>query len=118
MFLAFPLLSGNPQKVLTDINAVVVTETTARKFFNSVDVIGKILQLDADPSYNKLGKPLIITGVVKDPPPNSSLQFDVLFTFQFMRLSFEDNAWLNAYLGTFVVLNPHSNIKQRRKKIR
>ena len=113
---SFPLLSGNPQKVLTDINGVVVTETTARKFFNSVDVIGKILQLDADPSYNKLGKPLIIVGVVKDPPANSSLQFDLLFTFQFMRLSFEDNAWLNAYLGTFVVLNPHSNISNVEKR--
>ena len=113
---SFPLLSGNPQKVLTDINGVVVTETTARKFFNSVDVIGKILQLDADPSYNKLGKPLIIAGVVKDPPANSSLQFDVLFTFQFMRLSFEDNAWLNAYLGTFVVLNPNSNISNVEKR--
>ena len=68
--------------------------------------MGKLLRMDADPSFEKLGKPLIISGVVEDPPKNSSLQFDALFTFKFMHLSFEDNNWLNAYLGTFVVLHP------------
>lgn len=102
---SFHLLAGDAATVLTDINSVVVTESTARKFFNTVDVVGKLLKLDADPSFDRLGKAMIISGVVKDPSPNSSLQFDALFTFQFMRLSFEDANWLNAYLGTFVVLN-------------
>jgi putative ABC transport system permease protein len=106
----FPLLRGNPKNVLNDINAVVLTESTARKFFGSIDVTGKLLQPDADPSYDKLGRPLIISGVVKDPPANSSMQFDALFTFQFMRLSFEDTNWLNAYLGTFVVVNPNADL--------
>ena len=113
---SFPLVYGNPKTVLSDINAVVVTESTAKKIFNTNNVVGKILQLDADPSYDKLGKPLIISGVVKDPPANSSLQFDMLFTFQFLRLSFEDNAWLNAYLGTFVVLDPYADINNVVKK--
>jgi putative ABC transport system permease protein len=101
---------------LSNVNAVVVTESTAKKFFNTNNVVGKILQLDADPSYDKLGKPLVISGVVKDPPANSSLQFDMLFTFKFLRLSFEDNAWLNAYLGTFVVLDAHADINNVTKK--
>ena len=113
---SFPLVYGNPKTALSDINAVVVTESTAKKFFNTDNVVGKILQLDADPSYDKLGKPLVISGVVKDPPANSSLQFDMLFTFKFLRLSFEDNAWLNAYLGTFVVLDAHADINNVTKK--
>ena len=113
---SFPLIYGNPKTVLSDINAVVVTESTAKKFFNTDNVVGKILRLDADPSYDKLGKPLMISGVVKDPPANSSLQFDLLFTFQFLRLSFEDNNWLNAYLGTFVVLDKHADINEVAKK--
>ncbi len=107
---SFHLLRGNPKTVLSDVSSVVITENIAKKFFNSIDVVGKLIQLDADPSYQKLGKPLVISGVVKDPPANSSIQFDALFTFQFMRLSFEDDNWLNAYLGTFVLLNPGSNI--------
>jgi putative ABC transport system permease protein len=107
---SFHLLRGNATNVLSDIGSVVVTESTAKKFFNSIDVVGKLLHLDADPSYDKLGKPLMISGVVKDPPANSSLQFDALFTFKFLQLSFEDNNWLNSYLGTFVVLNPKADI--------
>ena len=106
----FHLLRGNPKTVLSDISSVVITESTARKFFNSIDVVGKRLQMDADPSFEKLGKPLVVSGVVEDPPKNSSLQFDALFTFKFMHLSFEDDNWLNAYLGTFVVLHPQADI--------
>jgi len=95
---------------LKDINAVVLTESTARKFFNSIDVVGKMFTMDADPSFEKLGTSLVVSGVMEDPPGNSSLRFDVLFTFGFMRLSFEDDNWLNAYLGTFVVLYPGANL--------
>ncbi|MEO5890560.1 MAG: ABC transporter permease, partial [Ferruginibacter sp.] len=105
----YKMLRGDPGKVLTDINAVVITESTAKKFFNSIDVVGKLLQVDADPSFQRLGKPMMIAGVMEDPAKNSSLQFDLLFTFKFMQLSFEDNNWLNAYLGTFVVLRPDAN---------
>ncbi|MDP4213083.1 MAG: ABC transporter permease [Bacteroidota bacterium] len=108
---SFPLLHGNPQTVLKDIHSAVITESTALKFFNSIDVIGKPIQMDADPSAKRLAEPLIITGVVKDPPANSSIQFDILFSFQFMQLSFDDNNWLNAYLGTFVLLSPNADIK-------
>jgi putative ABC transport system permease protein len=108
---SFPLLRGNPQTALQDIHSVVLTESTALKFFNSIDVIGKPLQMDADPSAKRLGEPLIVTGVVKDPPANSSIQFDILFSFPFLQLSFEDNNWLNAYLGTYVLLPPNTDIK-------
>jgi putative ABC transport system permease protein len=62
--------------------------------------------MKADPSFQKLGKPMMVTGVVQDPPKNSSIQFDALFGFRFFQLSFDDNNWLNAYLGSFVVLHP------------
>ena len=112
----FKLLRGNSKTVLKDINALVITETTAKKYFNSIDVVGKTLQMHADPSFEKLGKAIMITGVVEDPPKNSSLQFDALFTFSFLHLSFEDANWLNAYLGTFVLLQPNANLSAVTKK--
>ena len=114
---SFHLLRGNPKNVLSDVGAVVVTESAARKFFNSIDVVGKLLQIDADPSFERLGKPIVISGVVEDPPNNSSLQFDALFTFKFMHLSFEDTNWLNAYLGTFVLLHPDADIHLTEQKL-
>jgi putative ABC transport system permease protein len=70
------------------------------------------MSVDADPSFDKLARPLVVTAVIKDPPRNSSLQFDLLFTYSFMRLSFEDDSWLNAYIGTFLVLEPGSDISK------
>ena len=107
---SFPLLHGNPQTVLQDMNAVVITESAAMKLFNSTDVIGKHLQMDADPSAKRLGKPMLITGVAKNILANSSIQFELLLPMKFMQLSFEDKNWLNAYLSTFVLLNPGAEL--------
>jgi putative ABC transport system permease protein len=106
---SFKLIHVNPKTVLKDVGSVVITEKTALKFFNSTNVVGKILHMEADPSADRLGKPLVISGVVENPPKNSSIQFDVLHPFSFMQLSFEDTNWLNTYLGTFVVLNPKAD---------
>ncbi|MHA4845493.1 ABC transporter permease [Flavitalea antarctica] len=109
---SFPVLRGNANTALTDISSVVITETVARKFFNSIDVIGKTLSLDSDPSAQKLGKPMQITAVIKDIPSNSSINFDLLLPMKFLQLSFTDDNWLNAYLGTYVLLNPNADHKQ------
>ncbi|MEO6288031.1 MAG: ABC transporter permease [Dyadobacter sp.] len=106
---SFKIQTGDKHSALKNDNSVVVTEKTALKFFNRTDVVGRILQMDADPSAMRLGKPLVISAVVRDPPANSSIQFDVLFPFSFMQLSFDDTSWLNAYLGTFVVLDPKAD---------
>jgi putative ABC transport system permease protein len=112
----FPVLRGNPATALHEAGSVVLTEKTAKRFFNSIDVVGKTLKMDADPSFEKLGKSMIISAVVKDPPANSSLQFDLLFSYQFIRLSFEDTNWLNAYMGTFVVVESGADIKHTEQK--
>lgn len=109
---SFRLLRGNAATALHNVNSVVITERTARRFFNRTDVIGEILQMDADPSAMRIGKPLVVSGVVADPPFNSSIQFDILFPFTFMQVSFDDTNWLNAYLGTFVLLHPLADVDE------
>ncbi len=107
---SFPLLRGDAGTVLNDISSVVITETVARKYFNSIDVIGKTMNLDGDPSAKRLGKPMLITGVAKDIPRNSSIRFEILLPFRFIQLSFTDVNWLNQYLGTFLLLQPAANL--------
>jgi putative ABC transport system permease protein len=109
---SFELLKGDAATALKDIASVVVTETTALKYFNSINVIGKSLQLIDDPSAQRLGRPMQITAVVKDPPHNSSIRFDALFPLKFMQLSFDDRNWLNAYLGTYIVLHRDADTKK------
>ena len=112
----FQFLRGNPAGALNAINSIVLTESTAKKFFNSIDVVGKLFTQDADPSALVLKKPLVVTAVVKDPPGNSSLQFDALLTFSFMELSFQNNNWFGAWLGAFVVMHPDADLEKVKEK--
>jgi putative ABC transport system permease protein len=109
---SFKMLKGNPHTALNDVGSAVITRSTAMKFFNTTDVLGKQLTMDADPSFEKLGKPMIVSAVVEDAPFHSSLKFDVVFTLDYLQLSFTDENWLNAYMGTFVELEPEADINE------
>ena len=63
-------IQGDPKTALFDPNSVVLTETGARKYFNSIDVLNKSLNLD--------GSDRLITGVIKDMPGKTILAFDML----------------------------------------
>lgn len=112
----FPLLYGDMQTALNEVNAVVLSENTALRLFNTTDVVGKVLHMKSDPSYKRLKKPLVISAVAKNPPKNSSIQFDILLPFSFLELAFIDTNWLNAYLGTFVVLEPSADFEAIQQK--
>lgn len=112
----FPLLYGDKATSLNEVNSVVISESTAMRLFNSTDVVGKVLRINNDPSFQRLKKPLVISAVAKDAPKNSSIQFEVLLPFSFLELAWVDTNWLNAYLGTFVVLEPTSDLAAIKQK--
>ncbi|MRH98984.1 FtsX-like permease family protein [Kriegella sp. EG-1] len=112
----FPSLYGNTQTALSDVNSVVISESTAMRLFNSTDVVGRVLRMNNDPSFQRLKKPMVISAVVKDAPKNSSIQFEILLPFSFLELAFIDTNWLNAYLGTFVVLEPTADLAAIKEK--
>jgi putative ABC transport system permease protein len=71
----FPLLRGNPATALAAADAIVLTDRTAEKYFGEEDPIGKTLVLDKTSS-------LVVTAVAKNPPANSTVQFDMLASFK------------------------------------
>ena len=68
-----PVILGNPKTALVEPNTVVLTESTAEKYFGEKNPMGKIL-LDAEDNQFK------VTGVMEDLPANSHLKFDGLFS--------------------------------------
>ena len=70
----FPLLAGNRANALTEPHSVVLTESMARKLFNTADVLGRSIKTDSDSMTCK------ITAVLKDFPVNSHLSFNLLFS--------------------------------------
>jgi putative ABC transport system permease protein len=74
---------------LKESNAVVLSKRFALKYFNSLEVIGKSINLDK--KYD-----LRITGVIDDFPGNTHFPFDVLVSYETVRKEFEENAsWSN-----------------------
>jgi putative ABC transport system permease protein len=72
-FFNFPLVSGSIQ--LNDHSTVLITQKAAKKYFGDKDPIGKTLIFYSDESYKM---PLKVSGVLKDPPTNSSFQFELV----------------------------------------
>ncbi|GAB7088221.1 ABC transporter permease [Marinifilum fragile] len=79
----FPLVQGNMETCLNDINSLVLTEKSAKRIFGNENPIGKTVNID-----NR--QPLTVTAVVKDIPSNSSIKFELLMPFELMRKA---NPW-------------------------
>ncbi len=73
----YPLLRGDRTTVLSAPNTVTLTEATAIRYFGGVDqAMGKSIYIDNDIK----GSSLQVTGILKDIPENSHLQFDLLLS--------------------------------------
>lgn len=110
-FFDFRLIKGNPATVLKDPNSIVLTQTTAKKYFGKEDPIGKVLQ------FNKK-QPLKVTGVCEDVPVNSHLQFDMIIPLELLRPMQPDwfRQWPYNGLFTYIQLNPSVNPRQLEKR--
>jgi putative ABC transport system permease protein len=71
---SFEFLQGNAATALRDLNDVVLTESTAKKYFGKEDPIGKSI------SYRN--EDYVVKAILKDPPGNSHLRFNFLFHYQ------------------------------------
>ena len=73
-----PLVSGNPNSALVNPNSVVLSETTAKKYFGDEDPLGKTLLLQNETK-------LIVTGIMKDIPSYSHLNFNFMISYKTLR---------------------------------
>ena len=74
----FPLLHGDAATALTRPFTIVLSETTARKYFGSENPVGKQVTLDGiyGEAYD-----FEVTGVARDVPPNAHFRFNALLSF-------------------------------------
>ena len=92
-------IQGNPETALNNVNGVVLTESTANKYFNTTDVLNKTVNLN--------GAPLQISGVIKDVPSNSHIHFDLMgstFSLPFLNNAISIGSWINPWVFTYVKL--------------
>ena len=80
---SFPLIEGVPTTVFAELNSVVVSRSTAAKYFGQESALGRQLRI-RDEVFT-------VTGVAEDSPDNSSIQFDFLIPYD---RSLTMEAWL------------------------
>jgi putative ABC transport system permease protein len=106
----YPLISGDIKAALSRPDGVVITEETARKYFGTENAIGKVIHADDDVKSHDY----VVTGVLKDVPHNSHLQFDILLPF----VAFEHSTyygynnpeeWSNQIMYTYLQLDDKFN---------
>jgi putative ABC transport system permease protein len=99
-----PVIEGNPKTALKDYHSLVITESIAKKYFNSTDVVGKTMLINDTANYK-------ITAVIKDIPKQSHFHFDFFVPMQENRGSSEDN-WLAENYTTYILLKKNADVKQ------
>src|ERR1700735_4561342 len=73
-FFRYPLLTGDAAQVLKEPNTIVLSATTAKKYFGGENPIGKFLDINTvGDSYH-----CVVTGVFADVPANSTMRFSAL----------------------------------------
>jgi putative ABC transport system permease protein len=101
-FFNFPLVAGDPSTALKGTNKIVITESVARRYFGDENPIGKIMLRGSERAASE------VTGIVKDPPTNSHIDFDIILSgesWEYMR----NTQWTSNNLYTYIRLHPGAN---------
>jgi putative ABC transport system permease protein len=109
---SFKLLKGDPKTALTKPQTVVLTESSARKYFGDSDPLGQTLEMD--------GETYQVTGVMKDVPENSHFRFDMAISFSTWSSKNKENEmseWFWNGFHTYILLREGTSIELFQAKI-
>jgi putative ABC transport system permease protein len=110
-----PFISGDPGQALSQPESVVLSESTARKYFGSANPVGRILSVPkascapTDEVCRDGTIPLTVTGVFKDIPHNSQLTAAVVIpntSAADQMIQFDKQNWLTNNHYGYVALAP------------
>lgn len=93
----FPLIAGDPGTALNSPDNIVLTQSMARKYFGDEVPLGKFMRLDGE-------NDLMVTGIAKDTPHQSQIQFDFLVSFNNLDAAKSED-WFPANYFTYILLN-------------
>ncbi len=114
---SFPLIAGNPTSVLSQPNAIVLSENQARKYFGDADPIGKNLILISGQEQGDF----VVTGVSAQPPSNSTISFDILIDIESANRLNMNARWVDNWAGfgwqTYILVYGRSSVDSILQKL-
>jgi putative ABC transport system permease protein len=114
----FKLIKGNINAPFPNDKSIIITESTAKRFFGDADPMGKTLLADNKDNYT-------VAGLMADPPENSSIKFDMLFSMNVKKNQYSgkdywksmDEDWGNYYTTTFLQIQPGVSLQSIADKL-
>jgi putative ABC transport system permease protein len=111
----FPLIVGDPKKVLAEPYAIVISQSAAKALFGNADPINQIIRVDNKDEVK-------VVGILKDVPKNSSFEFDFILPWKLYETKewVKDNKdnWGNYSFQAFVELTDPAYETQVEDKIK
>ena len=107
----FEIVQGDKKSILEKPNSIALTEESAKKLFGNEDPIGKTVTKYVGDTIN-----FTVTGIMKDAPENSHLQFDGLASFSTIAGPANMNNWGGNWLVTYLELQQGTDIASLEKK--
>lgn len=110
----FKLVQGDQENVLKEPYTMVLSETSAQKYFGGQDPIGQTL-LVSDDAF-----PVRITGIMADIPENSHLRPEIVLSLSTFTQSLNpetDEQWGNYGAAAYVLLNSNTDPKVLESKL-
>ncbi len=102
------MIAGDKKTALKEPHSLVITESAARRYFSSLDIIGKTLVVNDTVNYK-------ITGVIKDMPRQSHFNFDLFMPTCELEAS-RNGSWMNYNFQTYFLLKPGTDIRAFEKQ--
>ncbi len=101
-------LYGDPRTALNQPFTVVITQSTAERYYGTIDAIGQIM---TDNSPNGF-KDWTVTGVIEDPPGNTHFHYDFLASLISYPQAADNGIWVSNNFYTYITLDENTTPEQ------
>jgi putative ABC transport system permease protein len=105
----FNFAEGNAKTALNKPNTIVLSKSTAKKYFGNTPAVGKTIKTVYD-VYT-------VTGVFEDQPQNTHIRFDMLMSLAPFQQLMDAQFWGGFNNYTYVLLKPGTDAKAFEKKL-
>ena len=110
-FFSFPVIKGDVETFLKGPEKLVITESAALRYFGTEDPIGKIITRGAEKAAAE------VVGLVKDPPHNSHITFDMVLSGESWDWMQSETQWTSHNLYTYFKTNPGADLSVVKKHL-
>ena len=117
---SYSLSRGNVHSALNEPYSIILTQSTAKKYFGESDPMGKALIIYMNDSTGT-GASYTVTGIMPDPPKNAHFTFSMLGSFKTVEVANPDvltvDGWGDASFYTYLLLKKGVDHKAFSNKI-